>query len=133
MSFVTATPAFVASAASDLARIGSSISQANAVALAPTAELLAAGADQVSAAVAELFGTHAQAYQQLGAQAAAFHAEFVELLSAGAGQYALAEAAAASPLQAAGQHVLAVINTPTQLLLGRPAIGNGANAAPGNS
>jgi hypothetical protein len=38
-----------------------------------------------------------------------------------------AESAAASPLQTA----LNVLNAPTQALLGRPLVGNGANGAPG--
>jgi len=87
--------------------------------LAPTTEVLAAAADEVSAAVASLFGAHAEAYQALSAQAAAFHDHFVQLMSAGSGQYAAAEAANASPLQTAVQQLLGVINAPTQSLLGR--------------
>jgi len=65
MSFVIAAPELVTAAASDLASIGSTISAANAAAVAPTAGVVAAGAEEVSAAVAALFGTHAQAYQAL--------------------------------------------------------------------
>nr|WP_223163860.1 PE family protein [Mycobacterium simiae] len=46
--------------------------------------MLAAGADEVSAAIAALFGTHGQAYQAyraLSAQAVAFHQQFVQLLA----------------------------------------------------
>nr|WP_265323853.1 PE family protein [Mycobacterium tuberculosis] len=57
-------------AAADVAGIGSAISAANAAALAPTSVLAAAGADEVSAAVAALFSAHAGQYQQLGARAA---------------------------------------------------------------
>ncbi|OBK23860.1 hypothetical protein A5634_04705 [Mycobacterium asiaticum] len=60
---------------------------------------MAAGADDVSAAIAALFGAHAQAYQQLSAQAAQFHQQFVQLMTAGAAQYAGAEAANATPMQ----------------------------------
>jgi PE family len=73
MSFVFAAPEYVAAAATDLANIGSSISAANSAALTPTSSVLAAAADEVSAAVASLFGAHGQAYQALGAQAARFH------------------------------------------------------------
>ena len=73
MSFVIAAPEFLTAAATDLANIGSTIGAANAAAAAPTTSLLAAGADEVSAAVAALFGGHAQSYQALSAQAAAFH------------------------------------------------------------
>ena len=68
MSYVFATPEFVAAAATDLASIGSSITAASAAAAAPTSAVLAAGADEISAAIAALFGAHAQAYQQLSAQ-----------------------------------------------------------------
>ncbi|MXI82010.1 PE domain-containing protein, partial [Mycobacterium tuberculosis] len=51
------------------------------------------GADEVSAAVADLFGAHAQAYQALSAQAALFHEQFVQALTAAAGRYASTEAA----------------------------------------
>jgi hypothetical protein len=50
--------------------------------------VLAAGADEVSAAVAALFGAHAQAYQSISAQAAAFHNQFVQALQSGSGSYA---------------------------------------------
>ncbi|KAA1250658.1 PE family protein [Mycobacterium simiae] len=128
MSFIIAVPKMVAAAASDLANIGSTISTANAAAALETTSVLAAGADEVSAAIAALFGTHAQAYQALSAQAAAFHAEFVQTLNTGAGWYAAAEAANASPLQA----VLGAANAPTQTLLGRPLIGNGADGTAAN-
>jgi PE family len=74
--------------------------------LVPTTGVLAAGADEVSATIATLFGAHAKAYQALSAQAAVFHNPFVQLMSAGAGQYAAAEAANASPLQTLQQDLL---------------------------
>lgn len=52
MSYVLATPEMVAAAANNLAQIGSTLSAANAAALAPTTGVLAAGADEVSAAAA---------------------------------------------------------------------------------
>ena len=134
MSFVIAAPEFVTAAASDLANVGSTISTANAAAAAPTTGVLAAGADEVSATVATLFDAHGQAYQAISAQTAAFHQQFVQLINSGAGSYAAAEAANASPLQSTQQDLLAAINAPTQAALGRPLIGNGANAtAPGGS
>jgi hypothetical protein len=134
MSFVIAAPEFVTAAASDLANVGSTISTANIAAAAPTTGVLAAGADEVSATVATLFGAHGQAYQAISAQTAAFHQQFVQLINSGAGSYAAAEAANASPLQSTQQDLLGVINAPTQAALGRPLVGNGANAtAPGGS
>ena len=127
MSFVIAAPEMMTAAATDLVSIGSTVSAANAAAAATTTEVLAAGADEVSAAIAALFGAQGQAYQALGAQAAAFHDEFVQALTAGVGSYAAAEVANASPLQT----LLDLLNAPTEALFGRPLIGNGANGAPG--
>lgn len=128
MSFVIAVPEFLSAAATDLANLGSTISAANAAASIPTTGVLAAGADDVSAAIAALFGAHAQAYQTISAQAATFHAQFVQTLSAGAGAYANAEAANVQ------QSLLNAINAPTQALLGRPLIGDGADGtAPGQN
>jgi hypothetical protein len=65
MSYVIADPEFVAAAAADLAELGSTITAANVAALAPTSNLLAAGADEVSASIAAMFSAHAQAHQAL--------------------------------------------------------------------
>lgn len=111
----------------DLASIGSTVSAASAAASAPTVAILAAGADEVSIAVAALFGMHGQAYQALSVQASAFHQQFVQALTAGAYSYASAEAAAVTPLQ----QLVDVINAPFRSALGRPLIGNGANGKPG--
>ncbi|RDZ53515.1 PE family protein, partial [Mycobacterium tuberculosis] len=51
MSLVIVTPETVAAAASDVARIGSSIGVANSAAAGSTTSVLAAGADEVSAAI----------------------------------------------------------------------------------
>ncbi|WP_313958114.1 PE family protein [Mycobacterium simulans] len=42
----------------------------------------------MSAVVASLFSSHAQAYQVLGARAAVFHEQFVQALNTAAGSYA---------------------------------------------
>ena len=117
--WVIAAPEYVAAAASDLANIGSSLSTANVAALVPTSGVLAAGADEVSAMIAALFSSHAQAYQALSAQAASFHAQFVQLMNTGASQYALAEAANASPLlETVGQGAAGAVNSSVQALTG---------------
>jgi hypothetical protein len=126
MSFVFAMPEFVSAAASDLANIGSIIGSANAAALGPTSGVLAAGADEVSATIAALFDAHAQAYQALSAQAALFHQQFVQLMSGGAAQYAMTEAANASPLQTVGQGVTSGVSAPVQAVAGAPPAGNSA-------
>jgi hypothetical protein len=56
------------------------------------AALIPAAQDEVSAAIRDLFGTYGNQYQQLSAQAAAFHNQFVDVLSAGAAAYAYSEA-----------------------------------------
>ncbi|WP_422656229.1 PE family protein, partial [Mycobacterium marinum] len=130
MAFVLVAPEMVTAAASDLANIGSAINTANTAVAAPTAELLAAGTDEVSEAIASLFSGHALDYQSLGARMTAFHDQFVAALTAGGGLYSSAEAAAATPLQ----DLLNVVNAPTQALLGRPLIGDGADGtAPGQA
>ncbi len=128
MSYVIATPEMVATAAFDLARIGSTINAANAAAATPTAAVVAAGADEVSAGIAALFSAHAQEYQALSAQAAAFHDQLVQTLTAAASWYTATEIANAAATRA----VLGAVNAPTQTLLGRPLVGDGAHGtAPG--
>lgn len=127
MSFLLVSPEAVTAVAADVANIGSSLSAANNAAAATTTEVVAAAGDQVSAAVASLFSGYAQNYQAISAQASAFHAEFVQALSAGAGAYAATEAASASPLELLVEDAFLLINLPTNVLVGRPLIGNGVN------
>jgi hypothetical protein len=98
MSNLFEVPDAVAAAAGDLDNIGSTISQANSAAAFPTTGLVAAGADDVSLGVAQLFGAHAQDYQSLSAQLEAFHQEFVQNITAGASAYANAESASVKAL-----------------------------------
>src|ERR1700739_4600581 len=93
MSFVMAVPEVLGTAATDLTNIGSTLSTANAAAATQTTGVLAAAEDEVSAAIAALFSAHGQGFQALSAQAAAFHDQFVETLTAGAASYVSAEAA----------------------------------------
>ncbi|ARG82836.1 hypothetical protein B1T52_26130 [Mycobacterium kansasii] len=147
MSFVTSTPEALLGATTDLAGIGSALNAANAAAAAPTTTVLAAAADEVSAGIAALFGSHGAAYQAVSAQAESFHRWFSQALSAAAGSYASAEAAnvqqiltsaltggwapAAAQPPNLGQELLDLVNAPPQTLFNRPLIGNGANGAPG--
>jgi PE family len=73
MTFVIAAPEIVASSASELARVGSTLGAATAGALRPTTAVTTAAADEVSAAIASLFSSHGQQFQALSAKAAAFH------------------------------------------------------------
>src|ERR1700739_963607 len=138
MSFVMAVPEVLGTAATDLTNIGSTLSTANAAAATQTTGVLAAAEDEVSAAIAAVFSVHGQGFQALSAQAAAFHTQFVQALSGAGAAYAATEADNVTPLvplpeplQTLELDVLGVINTPTQLLLGRPLIGNGTNGTPG--
>ncbi|WP_141771235.1 PE family protein, partial [Mycobacterium tuberculosis] len=111
MSFVNVAPQLVSTAAADAARIGSAINTANTAAAATT-QVLAAAHDEVSTAIAALFGSHGQHYQAISAQVAAYQERFVLALSQASSTYAVAEAASATPLQ----NVLDAINAPVQSL-----------------
>ncbi|HWS91749.1 MAG TPA: PE family protein [Mycobacterium sp.] len=124
MSFLFAAPETLATAASDLAGIGSTLGTANAAAAAPTTGVLASAADEVSAQVAALLSQHGLGYQQISAQIAKFHDQFVQTLSAGANAYTAAEANAAQTLTNA-------VNAPATAVLGHPLIGSAAGAGTG--
>ncbi|MCV7078107.1 PE family protein, partial [Mycobacterium szulgai] len=123
MSFMFASPQLMAAAAADVAGIGSTVSAAAHTASANTTQLLSAAGDEVSTSIAALFSAHGQQFQAINAQAATFHDQFLRTLSASANSYAVAEAA-----NTVQQELLAAINAPTQMLLGRNLIGDGANA-----
>jgi hypothetical protein len=55
--------------------------------------MAAAGADEVSAAIAQMFGAYGQEFQAFNAQAAAFHNEFVNLLNGSGAAYLSTEMA----------------------------------------
>jgi len=99
MSSVIAVPELITTAATDLANIGSTLSRAHTAAAASTVTALPAAEDEVSAEIAALFSAHGQGLQALGAQAAAFHDQFVQALNAGAGSYASGEAANVTQLE----------------------------------
>jgi triacylglycerol lipase len=111
MSYVIAAPEMLAAAAADVADIGSSLSEAHTAAAAQTTRVLAAGEDEVSAAIAAVFSAHGRSYQALGAQAAAFHAQFVQAVKSSEGSYASAEAA----------NLAALENTLRTAIFGSPA------------
>ncbi|EPQ47943.1 PE family protein [Mycobacterium sp. 012931] len=108
MSFVTAVPELVESAAQDLAGIRSALVEAAQAVAVPTTALAAAGEDEVSAAIAALFGTFGQEYQAVSAQAASFHESFVRVLSGAAASYVEAEVANGAALLAGESAAAAV-------------------------
>ena len=122
VSFVVAAPEQVQAAAENLAGIRSMLAEASASVAVPTTGVVPAAADEVSAAIAAMFANFGQEYQFLSAQAEAFHAEFVNLLSAGAGAYLSTEIANAE------QNLLNAVNGPIQGLLGQ-SIGGASSGA----
>ncbi|WP_205876006.1 cellulose binding domain-containing protein [Mycobacterium camsae] len=110
MSFVSANPAIVLAAAIDLGAIRSALSAANTRAAASTTRVLGAAADEVSTAIATLFGDYAQEYQALDVHVARFHEQFVQAMRTGAVSYAAAEATNMSLVQSVQKAALAVVS-----------------------
>ena len=96
MSLLSLIPDSVVSASGNLESLGSALRAANTAAASQTTAIAAPAADEVSVAITELFGTHAQEFQILSAKAAAFHEGFVNLLNGGAAQYVSTEVANAT-------------------------------------
>src|SRR5215472_14963790 len=96
MSYVTALPAALASAAGDLESIGGAVTAGNMAAAAPTTGLVPAAADEVSALTAAHFAAHGVLYQELSAQATAIHEQFVTTLGTSGFSYWCTEAANAA-------------------------------------
>ena len=124
MPLVSVVPDVVSAASRNLQNVGSALRSANASAAAQTTSIAAPAADEVSAAITALFGTHAQEFQALSAKAAAFHNDFVNLLNGGAAQYLNTEVANAE------QTAINAVNTPAQALLGHPLIATGTGQSP---
>ncbi|MCV7099585.1 PE family protein [Mycobacterium palustre] len=99
MSSLTTAPEALTATAADVENIGSAIRSAGAKAAAPTTGLLAAAEDEVSAAIANLFADYGREYQALVSQAAAFHTQFTQALTAAATAYMQAETANAALVQ----------------------------------
>nr|WP_276579453.1 PE family protein [Mycobacterium gordonae] len=118
------SPDSLAVAASDVASIGNTLRTVHGLATLPTTAVAAAGLDEVSAAIAALFGSYGKEYQALSAQAAVFHDQFVQALTGARVAYAGAESANVAPLQG----LLDAVNAPSEAIFGRPLIGNGADA-----
>lgn len=108
MSYLITAPDALASTTADVERIGAAISAASAHAAGPTTGVVAAAEDEVSGAIARLFGAYAEQNQAMLAQAADFHSRFAQALAAAGNSYAQAEAAGAGLL---GQSALATAPT----------------------
>jgi hypothetical protein len=97
-SFLIAAPEAFATASGDLAGIREAIKQASTAAAPSTTGIGAAAADEVSTAIAGIFGNYAEEFQALTAQSTLFHTQFVSALSAAGSTYATAEASNVSLL-----------------------------------
>ena len=106
MTYLITAPELLATTAADVGEIGLAITDANADAAGPTTGLVAAAEDEVSEAIAKLFGGYGRQYQALLTQATAFHSEFTQTLAAAGNAYARAEATSAGLLHAAMSHAL---------------------------
>ncbi len=102
MAYVRTQPQLMVTTAADVAAIGSTIDEAGSAAAARTTGVLAAAADEVSAAVAKLFGAYGRQWQALIDRAAALHGEFAQALAAAGNAYASTEAAGRTVLAATG-------------------------------
>jgi hypothetical protein len=125
MSYLISDPQTLASAATDVESIGSAIGAAGSSAAGSTTGLLAAAQDEVSGAIASLFGSYGRQYQALLAQAATFHNQFTQALAAAGTAYAEAEAANAALVSGISHEVAA----PVQTLLGQAPMGSGGSPA----
>ncbi|HWT50174.1 MAG TPA: PE domain-containing protein, partial [Mycobacterium sp.] len=123
MSYLVTAPETLASTAADVESIGSAIRSASANAASPTTGLVAAAEDEVSAAIANLFGVYGQEYQAVVAQAATFHTEFTQALAAAASTYAQAEAANAALVSGISNE----LGAPLKALLGQAPVASGAS------
>jgi PE family len=98
MSFVTALPAELASAAGDLQSLGAAWVAGSMAAAGPTTGVVPAAADEVSALTAACFAAHGVLYQELSAQATAIHELFVATMGTSAVSYSVTEAGSAAAL-----------------------------------
>ena len=104
------------------------------MAAARTTQLLPAAQDEVSVAIAGLFGTHAQEFHALSTQASAFHQNFVQTLTKGGAAYAAADVNSSGLLQSIVQAAQPFgIFSPVELLTGRSLFVNGANGPAGTA
>ncbi len=127
MAYLITAPETLASTAADVQGIGSAISAAGANAAGPTTGLLAAADDEVSAAIANLFGAYGQEYHAVLSQAATFHNSFTQALAAAASAYAQAEAANAALVSGISNQLGAQM----QALLGQTSIAAGGSTGTG--
>ncbi|BBZ48250.1 PPE family protein, SVP subgroup [Mycobacterium parmense] len=135
MSFLTAIPEELLSAAQQLEGIGNSLTAQNAGAAAPTTAIAPAAADPVSQLQAGIFSSYGTLYQQLAGEAQAIQQQFTSTLGLSSGTYASTEAAntaASGPLSSFDSflnNLSTFLGGPTTSVGGNPfsPSGNAAN------
>ena len=126
MEYLVTAPEMLATTAANIGEIGSALSDANASAAGPTTGLVAAAEDEVSVAIAKLFGEYGQQYQAVLTQATAFHNEFTQTLAAAGNAYGQAEAANAATMS----NALSTLRAPILAMFGRTPTGGRPVASP---
>ena len=94
MTDLLTEPQALASVATNIEELGSTITAANAAAASTISGLAPAAGDEVSEAIAKLFGAYGREYQAVAGLANAFHHEFTAALAAAGSNYAAAETGA---------------------------------------
>ncbi|OBJ88197.1 PE family protein [Mycobacterium asiaticum] len=98
MAYVLTQPQVMASAAAQVAAVGTAVRDAGAAAARTTTGLVSAAADEVSNAIAGLFNAFAEEGQQVISRMAAMHQQFAQSLAAAGEAYTVSEAASVSAL-----------------------------------
>jgi PE family/Lipase (class 3) len=127
-SSVIAAPGALAAASADLTGIEEAIREASAAAAPSTTGIAAAAGDEVSAAVAGLFGDFAEEFHALTAQTTLFHAQFAGTLNAAGATYAAGELTNVSLLIKGLEQQFFDVGffSPFTYLTGHPLFGEGA-------
>ncbi|WP_155770720.1 PE family protein, partial [Mycobacterium asiaticum] len=98
MAYVLTQPQVMASAAAQVAAVGTAVRDAGAAAARTTTGLVSAAGDEVSNAIAGLFNAFAEEGQQVISRMAAMHQQFAQSLAAAGEAYTVSEAASVSAL-----------------------------------
>lgn len=117
MPYVIVTPESMTATATEIATIGSTLEEAHQVVAPSILAVAPAAADEVSAAIAQLFSEQAQEYQQAAAEATAYQERFVQNLQSSAESYAGVEELIASLLR--GLHAEVAYYDNARLALGQ--------------
>ncbi|OBI89820.1 PE domain-containing protein [Mycobacterium asiaticum] len=128
MSLVVA-PEWIEAAAQELAGIRSALTDVSESIAASTTAIAPAAADEISAAIARVFGEFGEEFQIISAQTRAFHTGIVDLLGSTAGAYVGAETVNAA--QVVTNSVSTALAPPAASLPGMPAL-PGLPALPGS-